>query len=840
MSNDTPTRILIVGAGAAGASAAARLRRLDECADITVLDKSPDVSVATCGMPYFVGGEITDRTRMALHTPASLGSLLNLTVVSDTEAVAIDRARKVVRARHAASGTEKEFGYDKLVLATGAAPIRPDLPGVHDERVRVLRTLADMDGIRQAAADAKRVVVVGAGFIGLEMAEQLRHGGREVTVVELAPQVLPPLDPDMAAPVRVALEDAGVTTFLEDAVTAFESAGESLTVKLRSGRTLDADLVILAAGVRPDTKLAGDAGLTLAKRGHIVVNEWMQTSDADIYAAGDAVELFDRLTGERSALPMGGPANRQGRAIADAIAAPQTARPYPGHVGTAIARVFGIVAATTGLSEKRLKAAGTDYRKTFVTDYNHASYYPGATPITLKLLWSPADGRVLGAQAIGADGVDKRIDVIATTIAGKLTVDDLADLELCYAPPFGSARDVVNTAGFAAQNARRGLVSVVNELPETGAATVVDVRPAEVASLSPIAGAVNIPLPQLRKRAGELDRAKPVVTACAMGKTSYFAARILAQRGFESVASLAGGTKVLNAGNAAKTTASPAPGTCHTAACTTQTAPTSAMSAPAVSAQPATACCGMPAPEALSVDACGLACPGPLLKVREASTKLAPGQLLVVKASDSGFARDIEAFAKSTGFSLESCTTDKGVITARLRKPASGAALPAATGAGRRKGATIVVFSGDWDKVMASLVIGNGAAAMGGPVTMFFTFWGINALRKEQSVNAPGKTLLDKMFGMMMPRGISKLGLSKMNMGGIGNPMFTWRMKQLNLPNPHSLMDAANKAGIRIVACSMAMEAMGIKKEELLDGVEIGGVADYLGAAEEAGTNLFI
>lgn len=840
MNNDNPRKILIVGAGAAGASAAARLRRLDEHACITVLDKSPDVSVATCGMPYFVGGEITDRSRMALHTPATLGGLLNLTVVSDTEAVAIDRARKVVRARHAASGIEKEFEYDKLVLATGAAPIRPDLAGVHDERVRVLRTLADMDGIRQAASEAKRVVVVGAGFIGLEMAEQLRHGGREVTVVELAPQVLPPLDPDMAAPVRAALAEAGVTVRLEDAVTAFESAGETLTVKLRSGVTLAADLVILAAGVRPDTKLAIAAGLTAGKRGHIVVNEFLQTSDADIYAAGDAVELFDRITGEPSALPMGGPANRQGRAIADHIAAPASARPYPGHVGTAIARVFGIVAATTGLSEKRLKAAGTDYRKTFVTDYNHASYYPGATPITLKLLWSPADGRVLGAQAIGADGVDKRVDVIATAIAGKLTVDDLADLELCYAPPFGSARDVVNTAGFAAQNARRGLVTVVNALPEDASATVVDVRPAEVASLSPIPGAVNIPLPQLRKRAGELDRAKPVVTACAMGKTSYFAARILAQNGFANVTSLAGGVRLLNAGKPAAGAPAALPGTCHTAAntspSTTSAMPSSSSPNPDFKAP----CCGMPAPEALSVDACGIACPGPLLKVREASAKLAPGQLLVVKASDSGFARDIDAFAKSAGFTLESCTTDKGVITARLRKPASGAAPLAATGAGRRKGATIVVFSGDWDKVMASLVIANGAAAMGGPVTMFFTFWGINALRKEQSVNAPGKTFLDKMFGMMMPRGLSKLGLSKMNMGGIGNPMFTWRMKQLNLPNPHGLMDAAKKAGIRIVACSMAMEAMGIKKEELLDGVEIGGVADYLGAAEEAGTNLFI
>lgn len=836
MTQTSPKRLLVIGAGAAGASAAARLRRLDESSDITILDKSPDVSVASCGMPYFIGGEITDRSRMALHTPASLSGLLHLTIVSETEAVAIDRLAKLVRARHVASGQEQIYPYDKLVLATGAAPRRPDIPGIDDERVRVLRTLGEMDGIQRAAAGAKRVVVIGAGFIGLEMAEQLRHGGREVTVVEVAPQVLPPLDPDMAAEVGSALEAAGVVTLLSEEVAAMVPVGPALEVKLRSGKSIPADLVILSAGVIPDTRVAAEAGLEVSKRGHLIVDEFLRTSDPDIYAAGDAVELFDRQTGERGALPMGGPANRQGRAIADAIAAPESARPYPGHVGTAIVRVFGVVAAMTGHSEKRLQAAGTDYCKTVVTDYNHASYYPGATPITLKLLWCPKSGRVLGAQAIGAEGVDKRIDVIATAIAGKLGIDDLAELELCYAPPFGSARDVVNTAGFVAQNTRHGLVRPVDSLPASG--TVIDVRPAEVASLTPLPGAVNIPLPELRKRVGEIDTDQPITTVCALGKTSYFAARILAQRGFRNVSSLAGGLKLLGTHHPASSTPS-APGACHTA---TSNQPNSLMSAPLASpAQPAPTC-GTPAPEALMLDACGLACPGPLLKVREATAALVPGQVLVVKASDSGFARDIGAFASSNGFALESCVTEKGVTTARLRKGVED--LSPATGTdgstGRRKGATLVVFSGDWDKVMASLVIANGASAMGGPVTLFFTFWGLNALRKEQAVSPSGKTFLDKMFGKMMPRGLGKLGLSKMNMAGLGNPMFTWRMKQLDLPNPQGLMDAARKAGIRIVACSMSMDAMGLKKEELLDGIEIGGVADFLGAAETTGTNLFI
>lgn len=817
-------RVLIIGAGAAGATAAARLRRLDERAEITILEKTPDVSVASCGMPYFIGGEIKDRAEMALHTPDSLGKILGLRVVAGTEAVALDRTAKTVRARDTATRAETVFAYDKLILATGATPLRPDLPGVNDPRILTLRTLRDMDDIRARATDAKQVVVVGAGFIGVEMAEQLRHGGREVTVVEFAPQVLPPLDADMAAPVRSALEDAGVRTLVNEAVTGFEPAGDgALAVKLRSGGTLAADLVILAAGVRPDTKIAADAGLILGKRGHLAVDKHLRTNDPDIYAAGDSVELFDRQTGEAMALPMGGPANRQGRHIADHIIFPDTARPYPGHLGTAIVRVFGLVAAVTGISEKRMKAANKPYRVTLVHGYNHASYYPGATHVSLKLIWDPETRRVLGAQALGGDGVDKRIDIVATAIAAGMTVDDLADLELTYAPPFGSARDIVNTAGFQAQNELRGLVRPVRELPGPGA-TLLDVRPAEAAKLSPVPGALNIPLPQLRSRLGELDRTKPVTTVCAIGRTGYFAARILAQNGFTELTNYAGGAKTFRARNPL-----PAPAPVEPAA-----------ARPKDSCHTAAGGCGANAPEAITVDACGLSCPGPLLKVKEAADRLAPGQRLVARAGDGGFARDIAAFCASNDLLVESVSQDKGVTTARILKPlASATDTPSVAGA-RRKGASVVVFSGDWDKVMAALVIANGAAAMGGQVTMFFTFWGLNALRKEQAAAVSGKPLLDRMFGFMMPRGLGRLGMSKMNMAGIGNPMFTWRMKQLGLPNPHGLMDAAQRAGVRIVACSMAMEAMGIRREELLDGVEVGGVADYLGAAETAGTNLFV
>jgi peroxiredoxin family protein/TusA-related sulfurtransferase len=551
----------------------------------------------------------------------------------------------------------------------------------------------------------------------------------------------------------------------------------------------------------------------------------MQTSDPDIYAAGDVVESVDRTTGTPMNLPLGGPANRQGRALADHIFLGANARPYPGHLGTAIVRVFDLAAGLTGWTEKRLAQAGRDYRATVVTDYQHASYFPGATPLTLKVLWSPEDGRLLGAQAVGADGVDKRLDVIATALAGGLTIDDLADLELAYAPPFGGARDVVNTAGFAARNERDGLARPVTTLPAGRA--VLDVRPAAVADLSPIPDALNIPMPELRARLGELDSAKPWVTVCALGKTSYFAARVLAQAGFD-VVSLAGGVRVRPETTRVKA-ASPA-------------AVANQLGAGKTAATPAPAA---RVTEAAELDCTGLACPGPLLQVKTRCDALAPGQELAVTASDPGFARDVEAFARSTGFELLGVERAKGLVKARLRRPVDAAAinasLIAAPAAGaRRKGATLVVFSGEMDKVMASLVIANGAAALGGPVTLFFTFWGINALRREQAVTVTGKTLLDRMFGRMLPRGLGALPLSKMNFGGAGRRLMRYQMASKRLPNLPGLLGTARLAGVRLVVCTMSMEAMGIRAEELIEGVEFGGVADYLASAETTGTNLFV
>ena len=823
-------RIVIVGGVAAGASAAARARRLSEKARITVLERGPDVSFANCGLPYHIGGEIADRSRLAVQTPESLATLLNIEVRVRTEALRIDRTRKVVVAReHAPGAAEFELPYDKLILAPGAAPLRPPLPGIEDPRVLTLRNLQDMDRIKIAAGAAARVLVIGAGFIGLEMAEQLKRLGKAVAVVEAADQVLPPLDPEIAAPVAETLRHEGVQLVLGDAIAGFVREGAGLAATLKSGRKLEADFVVLAIGVKPESGLAAAAGLELGARGTIKVDAFMRTSDADIYAAGDVVESVDRLSGAPMNLPLGGPANRQGRVIADHIFRPTEARPYPGHVGTAIVRVFDVAAGLAGWSEKRLAQAGRAYRSTVVTDYQHASYFPGATPLTLKLLWSPEDGRVLGAQAVGADGVDKRLDVIATALAGKMTIDDLAELELAYAPPFGSARDVINTAGFAAQNARAGLVRPVTELPAER--TALDVRPAAVAQLSPIPGAVNIPFSELRTRLGELDRSRPWVTVCALGKTSYFAARVLAQAGFD-VVSLAGGVRVRPV---AKANAEPV----------SSFAP---VAAPAVVLAPAVTTAFAPVAAPASLDCTGMACPGPLMQVKARCATLAPGQGLEVTASDPGFARDIDAFARSNGFELLGVERAKGLIKARLRRPSAGvssavsrAGLPALpAGDARRKGATLVVFSGEMDKVMASLVIANGAAAMGGKVTMFFTFWGINALRREEPVAVAGKSILDRMFGRMLPRGPGALPLSKMNFLGAGRRMMKHQMASKNLPTLSGLFGAARMAGVRLVVCTMSMDAMGIRAEELIDGVEFGGVADYLASAETTGTNLFI
>ncbi|MFA5258151.1 MAG: FAD-dependent oxidoreductase [Opitutales bacterium] len=532
--------ILIIGGVAAGASCAARARRLSETASITLIERGPDVSFANCGLPYHIGGEIAARDTLKVHTGQTLHNMLNIGVRTLAEAVDIDRKGKLVAVRSASTEEIDWLPYDKLLLAPGAFPVRPPLPGIDDPRILTLRNLQDMDRIKTATASAKKAVVIGAGFIGLEMAEQLHKLGIEVSLVEMLPQVLPQMDAPMTMLLADELRKNGIDLHLGDGIESFAPEGEKLACKLASGKTLAADFAILSIGVRPEARLAAKARLELGTRGHIKVNKFMQTSDPDIYAAGDAVETFDRITGSAAAVPLGGPANRQGRLAADHMINPASARPYPGSQGTAIVRAFGVAAGLTGWTRKRLEAADIPFLSMTVNDNNHAGYYPGASQLTLNILWSPVDGRILGAQATGGEGVDKRLDVLATAIAGKLGIEDLAQLELSYAPPFGSAKDVINIAGMAALNYTDGLLNPVRELPEDASVQIVDVRPKPLFDADPTPGAINIPFPMLRAQLDKLDRSRAVVTVCALGKTSYFAARILAQNGFD-VQSLSGG-----------------------------------------------------------------------------------------------------------------------------------------------------------------------------------------------------------------------------------------------------------------------------------------------------------
>ncbi len=534
-------KLLIIGGVAGGASAAARARRLSEDAEIIVVERGPHVSFANCGLPYHVGGEIADKARLLLHTPASLGDRFNLDVRVNTEAVRLDPRTRTVTLRDMVTGREVDETYTDLILSPGAAPLRPPIPGIDRPGHFTLRNVPDLEQIIAwvDGQSARSAVVVGGGYIGLEMAEQLRRRGLDVTIAEALPQVMGPLDPEMAAWIHAELEANGIRLVLGDGVAGFEQPGsvesaKASVVVLKSGRRLPADVVILGLGVKPEVGLAREAGLEIGQRGGIRVDEQMRTSDPAIYAVGDAVEVRDGVTGEWTLIPLAGPANRQGRIAADNVFGRRSR--YKGTIGTSILRIFSLGAGCTGANEKTLRRLGIPHEVLHLHPASHAGYYPGAKPIALKVLFSPRSGRLLGAQAVGEDGVDKRIDVLATAILGGMTMDDLAELELAYAPPFGSAKDPVNLAGMAAQNVMAGDVALAQwgEV-EKGAGVdflLLDVRERAERDRGALPNSIHIPLGEIRTRISELPRDREIVVHCQSGQRSYMAARILAQRGF--------------------------------------------------------------------------------------------------------------------------------------------------------------------------------------------------------------------------------------------------------------------------------------------------------------------
>lgn len=819
-------KVVIVGGVAGGASAAARLRRLDEGAEIILLEKGEHISFANCGLPYYIGEVIKEKEKLLVQTPEKMRARFRIDVRTNSEVVKILPEEKKVEVFDSINYKTYWETYDKLVLSPGAEPIKPDLPGIKSNRIFTLRNIPDTYRIKDYVDKMKprRAIVVGAGFIGLEMAENLHLRGVKVTVVELADHVIGPLDYEMAAIVHQHLKAKGVEFYLKDAVKSFKDTDAFTVVELTSGRKLKTDLVLMGIGVRPESRLAVEAGIKLGSTRGILVDEYMRTSEPDIYAVGDAVEVKDYISGNPALIPLAGPANKQGRIAADNICGMQ--EKYDGTQGTSIVKVFDITVAVTGNNERILTRNGVPYEKSFTHSPSHAGYYPGAIPMAVKLIFAKDGGKILGAQIIGYDGADKRIDVLATAIRAGMTVYDLEKLELSYAPPYSSAKDPVNIAGYTAANILEGKSSIFHwdevASVDKEKSVLVDVRDVMEFELGSIEGAVNIPLDDLRDRLGELPPEKEILIFCQVGLRGYLACRILSQRGYKKVRNLSGGYKTYQLAVEKQS---------NEDIYEYDRITTDDSIKPVVHDDR-----GYDGSSSITLDACGIQCPGPILKTYNAMQELDYGQVLEVKATDPGFQGDIKVWCERTGNKLLGLSFSENKFTALIMKEKKKENVGPAE---NKDGKTMVVFSNDLDKAIASFIIANGAAAMGRKVTMFFTFWGLNILRRTEGEGVK-KDLISRMFGFMMPKGSKKLTLSKMNMCGMGPLMIRYLMKKKNVDSLEELIRQAIANGVNMVACNMSMDLMGIKKEELIDGVKIGGVASFLGSAEESDMSLFI
>lgn len=807
---------VIIGGVAGGATAAARIRRADENAEIVLVEKGKYISYANCGLPYYIGGVIKSRDKLFVQTPEAFSRRFNVDVRTRHEALSIDTERHEVSIRRA-DGTTYTETYDRLLLSPGAEPVRPPLEGIDTEGIFTLRNVDDTDRIHSYLGThrVRHAVVVGGGFIGLEMAENLHHAGAGVSIVEMADQVMAPVDFSIASHVHRHLMDKGVGLWLGRGVERFTSENGSIKVWLNTGETLSADLVLLSIGVRPSVKLAREAGIELGARG-IKVNRWLQTSSPDVYAVGDAIEYEHPIAGGPWLNYLAGPANRQARIAADNMVYGNREE-YEGSIGTSVAKVFDITVGATGLAAKHLKRMGVPYLTSVTTSSSHAGYYPGAFNLTLKLTFAPDTGRIYGAQCVGVDGVDKRIDEIAMLIKRGGTVRDLVRTEQAYAPPFSSAKDPVAIAGYVACNTLDGVMPVVTwrELAAADRSEVclVDVRTPEEYSLGTIDGAVNIPLDDLRGRLGEIDRESDVIVFCAVGLRGYLAQRILLGRGYRRVRNLAGGYKTYSLA-------------------TQKVEPVEGQ--PCGQAEDS----GAESGDMLRLDACGLQCPGPIMQVKNAVDGMKAGQRIEVRATDPGFARDAESWCRSTGNKFVSKTSEGGYHTVVIEKrEACASAVTPAAGGSRDK--TFIMFSDSLDRAIATFVLANGAAATGGKVTIFFTFWGLNVIKKRRKPHVE-KDIFGRMFAWMLPSDSTCLHLSKMSMLGLGDRLMRHIMRRKNISQLEELMREAVYNGVELIACQMTMDMMGISRDELIDGVTVGGVATYMERAGNSGVNLFI
>ena len=808
-------KVLIVGGVAGGASTAARLRRLDENLEIIMFERGEYVSFANCGLPYHIGGVIQNRESLLIQTPESLKARFNLDVRVNSEVVGVNGKDKKVKVK-TKNGEEYEENFDFLVLAPGAKSILPVVKGIENKKIFTLRNINDMDKIKAEIKNynVKKATVVGGGYVGIETAENLKHLGIDTTLIEAVPHILASFDSEISNILEYELINNGINLLTSEKVIEFQEDKDEVIIKLESGKSVAADMVILSIGVNPDTKFLQNSGINLGERGHILVNEKLETNIDGIYALGDSIIVKNYITNQDVAIPLAGPANRQGRIVAGNIVGRN--EKYKGSLGTAIIKIFELTGASTGLNERSLKQLNIPYEKVYLHPNNHATYYPGATAISIKALYNKENRQILGAQAVGISGVDKFIDVIAISIKFKATIDDLTELELAYAPPFLSAKSPANMLGFIGQNIEDNLLEQVfmkdlenyNE-KET---IILDVREKLELISGKLNNSINIPLSELRKRYAELPKDKEIWTYCAVGLRGYIASRFLTQKGYK-VKNLAGGIKIE-----------------EKELIKTQEETFSNKENSDYNVDK----------EDEYLDLSGLSCPGPLVKIKEKIDKLQESEKLKVKVSDPGFYNDIQAWSKVTKNSLLSLDKKDGLTYATLQKGQTSKVVVKEQEnviIEDNSNTTMVVFSGDLDKAIAAFIIANGALIMGKKVTMFFTFWGLSILKKK---NLAKKSFIEKIFAMMLPKNSQDLPVSKMNFFGIGAKMIRSVMKKKNIMSLEELMKKAKDLGVNITACTMSMDVMGISKEELIDGINYGGVGQYLGEAEKSNNNLFI
>ena len=807
-------KVLIVGGVAGGASTATRLRRLDESLEIVIFEKGEYVSFANCGLPYYIGDIIQNRESLLVQTPESLKVRFNLDVRVNSEVVGVNGKDKKVKVK-TKNGEEYEESFDFLVLSPGAKPIFPAIKGIENKKIFTLRNINDMDKIKAEIKNngVKKTVVVGGGYVGIETAENLKHLGIDVTLIEAAPHILAPFDSEISNILEYELVNNGIELMTSEKVVEFQEDANKIIIKLESGKIVTTDMVILSIGVSPDTKFLQGSGINLGERGHILVNENLETNIDGVYALGDSILVKNYITNQNVGIPLAGPTNRQGRIVAGNIVGRN--EKYKGSLGTAIIKIFELTGASTGLNERSLKQLNITYEKIYLHPNNHAAYYPGASPISIKALYNKENKQILGAQAVGISGVDKFIDIMATSIKFKATIDDLAELELAYAPPFLSAKSPANMVGFIGQNIEDDLLEQVfmEDLKkyDEKKTIILDIREELELIGGKFDNSINIPLSELRKRYTELPKDKEIWTYCAVGLRGYIATRFLSQKGYR-VKNLAGGIKseekvIVNTQKESSLTKE---GNSNIEK------------------------------EEDYLDLSGLSCPGPLVKIKEKIDKLGEDEKLKVKVSDPGFYNDIQAWSKVTKNSLLSLDKKDGLTYATLQKGQTSKVIEKNQEnviIEDNSNMTMVVFSGDLDKAIAAFIIANGALTMGKKVTMFFTFWGLSILKKK---NLAKKSFIEKMFAMMLPKNSQDLPVSKMNFFGIGAKMIRSVMKKKNIMSLEELIKKAIDSGVNITACTMSMDVMGISEEELIDGINYGGVGQYLGEAEKSNNNLFI